>query len=187
MDKRNLIVNLILLVFTIITAIAAILVVPEARTWLGLHSINLAATATSPSEQMAISDINISDLIVSANANTGVQFTAPTSGNYQFTIQEGIYCTSSTPTTNLCRSIIRGYLERDIVWKDWNGLPHPMEPDYEMGCWEQETSNNRNCSVGRSVVMYMNAQQYIRWIVVEDKNSFADNQGSVVLNVAKLP
>lgn len=123
------------------------------------------------------------DIIVSANANNGVQFSVPESGNYKFTIKEGVYCTSST----LCRSIIRGYLNREIVWKDSYGLPHPMEQDYELGCWENQTANNDNCAVGLSVVIYLNAQQYIRWVIMEDKNSFFDNKGSVVLSVVKLP
>ena len=123
------------------------------------------------------------NIIVSANANNGVLFTAPASGNYQFAIREGVYCTSST----LCRSIIRGYLGRDIIWKDSYGLPHPMEQDYELGCWENETANNSNCAVGLSIAIHMNEQQYIRWVIMEDKNSFFDNKGSVDLAVVKLP
>ena len=112
-----------------------------------------------------------------------MQFIAPENGNYQFTIQEGVYCTSST----LCRSIIRGYLGRDIAWGSWYGLPHPMEQDYEIGCWENQTANDKNCAVGLSVVISMNAQQYIRWVIMEDKNSFPDNKGSITLAVVKLP
>jgi hypothetical protein len=125
---------------------------------------------------------NFSDITVSANANNGVQFIAPTSGNYQFRLKEGTYCTPS-----ICRSIIHGYLGRDVVWKDFYGLPHPMEQDYELGCWEDPTASNPNCAVGMSVTVYMNAQQYMRWIIMEDKNAFADNRGAVILSVTLNP
>lgn len=138
-------------------------------------------TSLPPATQQP-SQTNFPDITVSANASNGVQFTALTSGNYQFTVKEGIYCTPS-----ICRSIIHGYLGRDIVWKDFYGLPHPMEQDYELGCWENPTSSNKNCAVGMSITIYMNAQQYIRWIVMEDKNAFADNSGAVILSVTLIP
>ncbi len=140
-------------------------------------------TAPPPTTSPQTSQTTFPNITVSANSNSGVQFTAPTSGNYQFTIQDGIYCTSST----LCRSIIRGYLGRDIVWGNSYGLPHPMEQDYEIGCWEQQTASDKNCAVGLSVVINMNEKQYIRWVIMEDKNSFADNKGSITLAIVKLP
>src|SRR3990172_2212661 len=65
---------------------------------------------SSPTTLSQSSQIDFPNITVSANANNGVQFVAPASGNYQFTIQEGVYCTPS-----LCRSIIRGYFVRDIL------------------------------------------------------------------------
>lgn len=138
-------------------------------------------TTSSPPTQQS-PQTNFSDITVTANANNGVLFTAPTSGNYTFTIKDGIYCTPS-----VCRSIIHGYLGRDVVWKDFYGLPHPMEQDYELGCWEDPTASNKNCAVGMSATVYMNAQQYIRWIIMEDKNAFADNKGAVILSVTATP
>jgi hypothetical protein len=162
--------------------IATTLPQPVNQPTIAPSQMTIATALPQPTNQPTIAPTSLPDIIISANANNGVQFTAPISGNYQFTIKEGVYC-----TPNICRSIIRGYLGRDIVWKDWYGLPHPMEQDYEIGCWENDTESNINCAVGRSLVISMNAQQYIRWVIMEDKNSFADNKGSVVLKVEKLP
>ncbi len=140
-------------------------------------------TSLPPATQQS-SPINFSDLYVAANAENGVAFTAPTDGNYRFTIKEGIYCWGSQ---GKCRSIIHGYLNREIDWGLWYNLTHPINQDYEIGCWENETAANPNCSVGQSVIVAMKGQQYIKWIIMEQKGSFGDDTGNVVLAVEKLP
>jgi hypothetical protein len=127
---------------------------------------------------------NFPDVYVASNAENGVIFTAPTDGNYRFTIKEGIYCWGGQ---GKCRSIIHGYLNRDIEWGLWYNLTHPINQDYEIGCWENETAANPNCSVGQSTIVAMKAQQFIRWVIMEQKGSFGDDTGNVVLTVEKLP
>jgi hypothetical protein len=125
--------------------------------------------------------IDIPDIIVSAKANNGVKFIATEDGYYQFTMLDGVYCTPI-----ICRSIIHGYLDRNIIWENWYGNPHPMDQDYEIGCWEQQTAENINCGNGMSVEVYLKANQYINWVIMEDKNSFADNTGEIRLSVKKI-
>ncbi|HFD87568.1 MAG TPA: hypothetical protein ENJ35_07825 [Gammaproteobacteria bacterium] len=127
--------------------------------------------------------LDLPDVIVSGNASNGVLFIAPEDGNYEFTIKEGIYC---TPPSR-CRSIIRGYLNREISWKENDGLPQPMDADYELGCWETAIANDPDCGVGLSTIIFMQKEQYIRWVAVETKGSFADNTGAVILRVVKTP
>jgi len=126
--------------------------------------------------------IVLPDLSVSANASNGVQFAVPIDGQYRFTIRDGSYCTGG----NVCRSIIRAYINKAVVWADWYGKPHPMEQNYELGCWEQETTNNSNCATGRYIDISLSAQDTITWIIMEDQNSFSDNEGTIILKVEKL-
>jgi len=145
-------------------------------------------TAFSPTSVPAVTSApaivpKFPDIIISATLQKGVVFTAPIDGNYTFTIKSGFYCTSKT----LCRSIIHGYFGREIVWKNWYGNPHPIEEDFELGCWENETAKDRNCGVGKAMTIFMKAQQYVRWVVMEDQKSFNDNTGGINLSVELSP
>ncbi len=124
-----------------------------------------------------------SSLIIPSKASNGEAFTAPATGTYRFAIKEGIYCTGST----ICRSIIRGYLGKSIIWDDWYEMKHPMNPDFELGCWEDKTAKDENCAVGMSVLITMKESEIITWIVVDDQKSFGDNTGKVVLTIEKQP
>lgn len=153
---------------------------PPTNTWTPTATFTpIPSTPTSIPPTPTLTAVVTSDLIVSANENRGVVFTAPVDGTYHFTIKDGIYCTGP----DFCRSILHAYIDRDIVWGDWYNLPHPIDQDYEIGCWEQETAQNRNCGIGQSHIVQLKIGQTIRWIIMEDRNSFHDNTGAVTLGI----
>lgn len=138
-----------------------------------------ADTSTPPMPIPTKPIVIIDDLLVPATAGQGVSFIAPVDGTYRFTIKGGVYCTGA----NFCRSILHAYIDRDIVWGDWYSLPHPIEQDYEIGCWEQQTAQNKDCGTGKSATLYLKSGQTVKWIIMEDRNSYGDNTGGITLGI----
>lgn len=126
-------------------------------------------------------EVRFPDIVVAGNAPNGIAFTVPSDGMYLFTIKSGTYCTKP----GLCRSIIKGYINREIEWDNFYNLPHPMHEDEILGCWENDTAQNPSCGNGYSTMVSLRGGQYIRWVVMEDRNAFPDNSGSVILSVQK--
>lgn len=135
---------------------------------------------TSSSGGVGVKD-TIADLHVSATANTGAAFTALQDGNYIFRLKSGIYSTAP----GLRRTVIRGYFNRSVVWGDVFGRPHPVQQDYELGCFENNATGNPTCGIGNEVTVFLRAEQYVRWIIMEDQNSFGGNEGEVVVSIVR--
>jgi len=132
-------------------------------------------------ESSDLEPVSLIELVIPSTSNSGVPFTATEDATYKFEIKGGKYCTQP----ELCRSVIHGYLDREIDWQLLHDIPHPVEPNYEIGCWENDVLTNPNCGKGHVAIFPMKAQQTIIWVAVDDQKSYGGNEGEIVLSISK--
>lgn len=116
-------------------------------------------------------------VFVSANSANGADFVADADGTYRFTMRSGSrYCTAP----NLCRNVTRGYDNQPVSFGG-SPIPEPVGYQYTLGCFQDQT-----CADQPSTVLTVRAGRYVRWVIVEDQNSFGNNTGEIVLDVIRL-
>ncbi len=127
------------------------------------------------------------EMVVPGNAGRGVKFKPTVDGTYIFTIKDGAYSPfNQDGQGTFWRSILKFYVNKEIQWgtNETFKQPNPLNEDIILGCWDKATKNEVvNCSRNLSTTINLKANDELTIIAMEDKNSFDDDRGEVILRI----
>jgi hypothetical protein len=130
-------------------------------------------------------------LTIPGYAQNGIRFEATSTSNHRITILEGAYNTwpPGSGSENQWRTIIHIYKNSDIHWgKTSYGFIQPIEQDFAIGRFESSantTQEDAEVSVkGQSIEIYLQAGDFLIFVPIDEKDSYAENRGEIILEVS---
>ncbi len=135
------------------------------------------------STNITIDKYLIDEIEVRSSDNNGTRYTAKTAGSYQFVITGGAY--TAAVNAGKYRTDVLIYQNKSIVW---NVSDNPAGWDYIIG-YDTPFSTAKEAeklALGNSIKFNLDKDDYLIFVIRDNRNFFSDNYGLVRLSVYKM-
>ncbi|MDD1678328.1 MAG: PKD domain-containing protein [Methanomicrobiales archaeon] len=136
---------------------------------------------------LMVSGVLAVDYSISSLDTTGVIFTAPTKGLYQFTITGGAYTHSIYWDPIIWETNVWVYINKPVQWgnPDQYGQ-HLINYDWNFGGPSSTSRDEAEAlGIGKNTLINLNQGEYVILIIEDGSDYYSDNEGSVFVNVGE--